>query len=180
MKIYASRKRDFNVPASKIGALLNTLASDNDQFWPIAKWEPIKCDGNFAVGTTGGHGPFQYQINEYIPGKKVSFQFDATAGSCKGLYGSHHFEVEILSENRSRLKHVLHADCSPSTYLRWIFMFRSLHHALILDLMDNVEYRLTDEIKYPAKWSLPVRFLRLFWNKKWKVKEQNILVSETP
>ena len=49
-------ERTIAAPAERVGALLDTLASADDKFWPHENWPGVKFNLPLQVGVTGGHG----------------------------------------------------------------------------------------------------------------------------
>jgi hypothetical protein len=96
---------------------------------------------------------------EYVPGKRVVFQFDPDKGLARGFQGQHYFELEGQGE-QTLLRHVIDADCTPSAWLRWHLVVRPLHDALLEDALDKAEASLGSPTEKPAKWSPWVRLLR--------------------
>ena len=96
---------------------------------------------------------------EYVPGKRVVFQFDPDKGLARGFQGQHYFELEGQGE-QTLLRHVIDADCTPSAWLRWHLVVRPLHDALLEDALDKAEASLGSPPEKPARWSLWVRLLR--------------------
>jgi hypothetical protein len=62
-------------PAALVGALLDTLASADDKFWPHENWPAVKFNLPLQVGATGGHGTGPYTVSSYTPGRHLRFEF---------------------------------------------------------------------------------------------------------
>lgn len=86
MKVANIHKRTLQQPASKIGELLHSLATDHDLVWATDKWSGMKLDNGLQVGSKGGHGPIKYFVTDYQPEKSITFQFDMP-----GFNGYHRF-----------------------------------------------------------------------------------------
>jgi hypothetical protein len=69
MKMSNVHERTFAAPAALVGALLDTLASADDKFWPHENWPGVKFNLPLQVGATGGHGIGPYTVSSYTPGR---------------------------------------------------------------------------------------------------------------
>lgn len=58
MKINNIHRRKLATSPEKVGELIDSLASYNDQLWPHETWPAMKFDRPLQVGAKGGHGPF--------------------------------------------------------------------------------------------------------------------------
>lgn len=154
MRITNVHERTIAVPADRLGELLNTLASDNDMFWPHENWSPIRFDRLLQVGATGGHGTGPYTITSYTPGRHIRFDF---AGG--GRYGFHEFEIRPLVGGSSLLRHVLDAQLPVRALYTWYVKIRPLHDAVLEDLFDKVEGQV-GRVARPQVWSARVIRLR--------------------
>lgn len=148
--------RSLRAPAAEIGALIDSLASDEDRLWPHQTWPPMRLDGPLAVGARGGHGPVRYIVTEYVLGQRVRFDFQ----SPRGFRGFHAFELDAGTlDQESQLRHRLEMRTSGAALLSWPLLFRPLHDALIEDALDRAAVALGQ----PARrrpYSIWVRFLR--------------------
>lgn len=147
------RTLDTVTPA-QAGALLDTLASDNDLLWPHQSWPPMKLHEPLGVGAIGGHGPVRYVVEAYTPGASVRFRFLAP----RGFVGFHTYEV-AQDSGAVILRHVLEMRAQGPALVTWPLFFRPLHDALIEDSLARAEAVLG----LPAKvqpWSVWVRMLR--------------------
>jgi hypothetical protein len=149
-------RRTIDASAEKVGALLDQLGSDSDRLWPKQYWPPIRFDRPLAVGADGGHGPIRYRVTAYEPGRRVRCTFDPRMG----VDGYHEAVVEAIGSDRCVLRHELQGQASASMYVRWTFIIRCFHDALIEDLLDNAERAATGTVLHPARWSAWVRLLR--------------------
>ncbi|MBX3255398.1 MAG: hypothetical protein KF862_14750 [Chitinophagaceae bacterium] len=154
MKVINIHKRTIQQPSSKIGELLNTLATDNDMMLATNKWSPMRLDRGLQVGSKGGHGPIKYFVTDYQPQKSVTFQFDL-----KGFYGFHKFELTKLDTDRTELSHIIDMTTKGSATIKWALAVRWLHDAYIEDAFDKVENHYTTDKKV-SEWSLWVKILR--------------------
>lgn len=154
MKVINIHKRVLNQPTSKIGELLNTLATKNDMMLATDKWHPMRLDRGLQVGSKGGHGPIKYFVTAYHPEKSITFQFDL-----KGFNGFHRFDIIELGTNQTELSHIIDMTTTGTATLRWALAIRWLHDAYIEDAFDKVENHFTKDKKY-SRWNFWVRFLR--------------------
>ncbi len=158
MKIFNVHERHIKAELEQVGALLDGLAGPDDRLWPTDLWMPVKMEPGLSVGAKGGHGPVRYHVEEYSPGEKLIFRFDP-AGVFAGADGRHYWEI-VPNEESVTLRHVIDADGDLFTWLKWVFMVRSVHDALLEDSLDCAERNLAGGPAVPAKWSLWVRFVR--------------------
>lgn len=165
MKIRNVHERFLAVPATNTASLIDGLASAEDLLWPHDKWPPMHFDRGLEVGATGGHGPVRYRITQYIPGQRITFQFDKEKGLTRGFNGGHRFEVEECGD-QTMLRHIIEADCTLSAYLRWLLLVRPLHDALLENALDRAVVATGGELTEPSQWSLWVRLLRRFARQK--------------
>ncbi len=158
MRIYNVHERNYDTDPGKVGALLDTLAGEDDRLWPGDKWPPMKFDVPMGIGAKGGHGAVKYLVIEYVPGKRAAFDF-IDSGLLKGFDGRHLFEV-VPRRGSVLLRHIVDADCDLKGWLKWHILVGPLHDALLEDALDNAEGELSESTKRPSRWSLWVRFLR--------------------
>ena len=127
-------ERRFDVPAERVGGLIDRLSSDDDPLWPRDRWPAMRLDGPLAVGARGGHGPIRYSVTSYQPGRGVTFAFAPGLG----LVGEHRLEVERLGGG-TIVRHVLEGRTEGAMRLEWPLAFRWLHDALVEDALDRAE-----------------------------------------
>ena len=60
-------ERTIAAPVARVGALLDTLSSADDKFWPHENWPGVKFNLPLQVGATGGHGTGPYTVSSYTP-----------------------------------------------------------------------------------------------------------------
>ncbi len=164
MKIYNVHERSFKVTPKEVGAILDSLSGENDMLWPKDRWPPMRFDSPLGEGATGGHGPIHYHVSEYVPGKRIAFEFEEK-GLSKEFDGRHYFEI-VPHRNFVLLCHVIDIWCDFRTWLRWQILIGPLHDALLEDALDKAEQKLTGDLKKRSKWSIWVRFLRWFMARK--------------
>lgn len=150
-------ERVIEAPAASVGALLDRIASEADPLWPAPAWVPMRFDRALGVGADGGHGPIRYVVSEYEPGRSVRFQFQPSTG----FDGYHELTVEAAGPERCVMRHVLEGELRGWMRPLWHVAIRSLHDAVLEDLLDNAELAATGRPPArPARWSLWVRLLR--------------------
>ena len=74
MKMSNVHERMIAAPAARVGALLDTLASAEDRFWPHENWPRVKFNLPLQVGATGGHGTGPYTVSSYTLGRPIRFK----------------------------------------------------------------------------------------------------------
>lgn len=147
--------RRFHAPPETMGKLLDTLASRSDAIWPQERWPPMRFDGPIGIGATGGHGPIRYSVQEYDPGRSITFLFHKP----EGFSGTHRFVVKPSAQG-CELRHVIAMQVSGGARVSWPFLFRPLHDALLEDALDKAEASVTGESWHPRTLPLSVRALR--------------------
>ncbi len=155
MSVVNVHERVVQAPIDGVGRLIDSLASRSDRLWPSEQWPPMRLDRPLQVGAEGGHGPIGYAVERCEPGRRVRFRFTRP----RGFSGWHGFEVEAVSSEATRLRHVLEMECHGWARLSWPLVFRPLHDALIEDALSKADAALTGRTA-PQRWSLWVRVLR--------------------
>ena len=153
MEMSNVHERMIAASAARVGALLDTLASPDDKFWPHENWPRVKFDLPLQVGATGGHGTGPYTVSSYTPGRHIRFEFGG------GGQGFQEFTLQEFSDMTCMLRHGTKARLTFKSAWRWYFHIRPLHDALIEDLFDKVENQVA-EVKHPQIWSSRVQKLR--------------------
>ncbi len=150
-------ERVIPAPAPTVGRLIDRMGSPDDRLWPRSRWPsiPVWFEPRLQVGAAGGHGPLRYTVESYEPGRQVLFRIHKP----KGLVGTHGFEVERLSPDRSLLRHTLRCNLRGAARVYWPLVLRPLHDALVGDLLDQAEASLGSP-RAPRAWSPWVRLLR--------------------
>ncbi|MBC8368197.1 SRPBCC family protein [bacterium] len=154
MKVLNIHEREFGCPVVQVGALLDSLATQEDLLWPHETWPRMKFEQALSVGARGGHGPIRYEIEDYQPGRFIRFRFTGP----RGFLGHHGYEIEE-SESGAILRQVLEMNTSGSALLTWPLIYRPMHDALIEDSLTKAEFVLGLEPEYRS-WSLWVKCLR--------------------
>lgn len=155
MVVMNVHERAFPVPAAAAGALLDSLASENDQLWPHG-WHRIWFDRPLSVGASGGHGPIRYEIVAYVPGQWIRFAFTCPAG----FRGFHEFAVLHAKDGNTVVRHTIAMRLRGLARLSWPVVYRWLHDALLEDCLDRSELTLTDQVRRPARRNGWVRLLQ--------------------
>lgn len=153
IKLRNVHERTIAAPAARVGALLDTLASDDDKFWPHEDWPGVKFNLPLQVGATGGHGTGPYTVSSYSPGRHIRFEFGGDR------LGHHEFTLQEVDDITCLLRHVTTAKLTFNAAWRWYFLIRPLHNALIEDLFDKVESQVA-KVAHPRVWSSRVKRLR--------------------
>ncbi len=143
MQVLNIHKRVINQPRGKVWDIVKTLSSKEDQIWPTEKWPRMRLNRGLEVGSSGGHGPIRYVIQEYLPGELIQFKFLKP----KGFIGKHTIELTKIEENITELKHTIHMKTSLSGMFIWSLAIRSLHDALMEDAFDKVENHFSKNTK---------------------------------
>ncbi len=149
-------ERLLNAPATRIGELLDTLASANDGLWPRDRWPAMRFDRPLQVGAVGGHGPIRYTVEAYEPERMIRFRFSAP----RGFIGWHGCTVEAAGDGYTLLRHTLEMRLEGPALLTWPLVFRPLHDALIEDALDRAEAFAAGRAVAPRAWSGYVVLLR--------------------
>jgi hypothetical protein len=149
-------ERTIEAPAEQVGHLLADLGGEFDRLWPSPDWVTMRLDRPLAVGADGGHGPIRYRASAYEPGTRGRFEFHRRTGAV----GYHEFTVESLGPNRCRMRHVLNVQLHGRMRLLMPLAIRSMHDAVLEDLLDNAEFATTGRVRSPAAWSPWVRVCR--------------------
>lgn len=155
MRILNLHQRELPVPADRVGALIDSLASTRDALWPTMAWPPMKLDRPLGVGASGGHGPIRYVVEEYLPGRSVRFRFTAP----RGFDGTHSFDCISETGQPTVLRHTLAMTAHGLAILSWPLAFRPLHDALLEDALAQAEAALALDSPV-CQWSLWVKVLR--------------------
>ena len=154
MNVINKHVRVINQPHSKIGILLDTLATENDKMLATDKWPRMKLDKGLQTGSAGGHGPIRYFVKDYFPGKSIIFQFDLP-----GFDGFHRFDINALDSEKAEIVHLIKMKTTGTASVKWLLAIRWLHDAYIEDAFDKIENHFS-QTKKISPWSLWVKFLR--------------------
>ncbi|MBT8397363.1 MAG: SRPBCC family protein [Gemmatimonadetes bacterium] len=155
MRVSNHHSRSFGEPPELVGACLDSLSGQADSLWPYERWPRMGFDRPLAVGAKGGHGPIRYFVEEYEPGRKITFRFTKP----DGFQGTHGFHV-TPTDSGCELRHVIEMRVSGPALLTWPVVFRPLHDALLEDALDKVEANLSGRAWARRDLPLVVRILR--------------------
>jgi hypothetical protein len=156
MRVWNRHSRIFAVSQERVGALIDTLAGDDDRLWPVAAWPPMRFDRPLGTGADGGHGPVRYLVESYEPGKSVRFRFTAP----RGFDGFHEFTLRATGTEETELVHLMVLRLRHPAWCTYPLLWRPMHDALLEDCLDRAERELTGTVRTPARWSPYVRLLR--------------------
>ena len=149
-------ERHIAAPAERVGAVLETLATDHDQLWAGKTWAPMVPDRGLEPGSRGGHYGIRYTVTSHDEGHYVAFAFDRRTG----IDGIHALTVVDRADGTSVLRHVLRGRAHGPMVLLWPLAVRWAHDALVEDAFDLAEAALGVGPTVPAQWSPWVRLLR--------------------
>jgi hypothetical protein len=155
LRVVNVHERAIAASAGRVGALIDGLASDDDQLWPWDRWPAMKLDRPLGVGAVGGHGPVRYFVEAYEPGRLARFRFTGP----RGFDGYHEYQVDDLDSVPARLRHAIDMHARGRANLTWPMVFGPLHDALIEDSLERAAVR-CGMPPQPRAWSPWVRFLR--------------------
>lgn len=155
MKVLNIHKRTIHQPKSKVSELLKTLSTENDLIGPKENWPEMKFKDGIQVGAKGGHGPIRYTVEKYDPNEIIQFRFSKPIG----FNGIHKFEIRELSDKQTELKHTIDMNTEGKATLKWLFVIRSLHNALLEDGFDKLENIFSNEKRH-SEWNIWVKMIR--------------------
>lgn len=155
MRVRSLHRRRLPAPPERVGALLDTLASDDDRLWPHERWPPMRFDRPLGAGADGGHAFVRYTVAGYEPGRSVEFRIHGP----QGFSGRHGFHVHP-DEDGAVLTHWIEAEARGRFIASWLLAVRPLHDALVEDALDKAERAVTGRLDAPARWSRWVHLLR--------------------
>jgi hypothetical protein len=151
-----THERHIAAPAERVGEVLETLATDQDQLWPGETWAPMRLDRGLEPGSRGGHAGIRYKVTVHDVGRLVAFAFDRTTG----IDGTHTLTVVDLGDDTALLRHELEGRARGGMVLLWPLAVRWAHDALVEDAFDRAEAALGVGPATPAQWRPWVRLLR--------------------
>lgn len=155
MQVLNVHERRFDAAPKRLGALLDSLASDADQLWPKHWWPRMAFDRPLGVGARGGHGPIRYVVEHYTPAESITFRFTGP----NGFNGVHGYEIVASFERSAILRHTLRMRTHGLAIIAWPLVYRPLHDALIEDSLTRAQVALGHNPTLRA-WSRWVRLLR--------------------
>lgn len=151
-------ERTLPISAKLAGQILDSLASNEDHLWPHECWPAIELDHGLTIGSRGGHSKIRYCVSEYIPGRRVTFEFEPME-HLQSFVGRHFFEV-ITRPSCILLRHTIDAEIDPRNWFYWKIFIERIHDAVIEDAFDKAERFAGLPHPHTTGWSLYVRFLR--------------------
>lgn len=155
MRITNVHSRVFSADSlDRVGALIDSLAGDDDRLWPHENWPVLRFDRPLGVGAKGGHGPIRYHVTEYEPARRIRFVFSRPTG----LRGYHEWQAQPVPAGYE-LRHSLVAKTVGWTVLSWPSIWRWLHDALLEDALDKAAVNLGCGGPR-SSWPVYVRVLR--------------------
>lgn len=149
-------ERAYNAPVPDVAAVVATLASTEDRFWPYECWPPMRFDRGLVAGARGGHGPVRYRVESVDPAKEVVFRFTGPSG----FTGGHALTVTRASDTVTVLRHEIRVHVRGWARLTWPLFFRPMHDALLEEAFDKTARELCAPPETPHRRSLWVRLLR--------------------
>jgi hypothetical protein len=151
-------ERRLPISPEMAGRILDSLSSRDDLLWPNELWPPMVLDRGLAPGSRGGHAMVRYQVSEYVPGKRVEFEFRPMQ-RLSAFRGRHYFEV-LPRGGQTLLRHTIDVDTDFATWVQWKLVVEHLRDALLEDLFDKAERSAGVPAPHRSRWPLRVRFLR--------------------
>lgn len=155
MDVYNVHERLLSAAPRRVGALLDSLAGDDDRLWPRGGWPPMVLDRPLGEGAAGGHGPVRYTVAAYVPGTWVRFAFT----SPRGFDGFHEYAVLAADGGHTLLRHTLAMRAHGSARLTWPLFWGPMHDACLEDGLDLAERACQGTVVRPAHHSAYVRAL---------------------
>ena len=155
MRILNIHQRLLHASPERVGALIDKLASPNDEVWSHGDWPRMKFDRPLGVGATGGHGPIRYFVEAYEPGRSIRFRF--TGPKC--FDGWHGLEVLEATTAHCVLEHRIEMRTHGWAVLSWPLLYQPLHDALTEDALSLAEAAIGQPPRH-VPWSWRVGFLR--------------------
>ena len=149
-------ERRISASADQVGAVLETLSSDDDQIWPGALWAPMVLDRGLEPGSKGGHDEVYYTVTAHEPGRLVEFTFDRPTG----IAGTHALTVTDAGDGTTTVRHELVGRAYGPMVVLWPLVVRWAHDAVLEDAFDRAERSLGVGPAVPATWSPWIRLLR--------------------
>jgi hypothetical protein len=152
-----THERRFPISPEMAGRILDSVSSRDDLLWPNELWPPMVLDRGLAPGSRGGHAMVRYQVSEYVPGKRVEFEFRPMQ-RLPAFRGRHYFEV-LPRGGQTLLRHTIDVDTDFATWVRWKLVVEHLHDALLEDAFDKAGRNAHVPAPHRSRWPLRVRFL---------------------
>lgn len=154
--VYNVHTRRIGAGIDRVGSLIDTLAGSDDRLWPVHDWMPMRLDGPLALGAMGGHGPAQYRVVGYQPGRWIRFGLVAPGF----LRGFHEFSVHPYGSDTTELHHTLAVRLGVLGWPIYPIVFKPLHDTVIEQALDRAERDVHGTVASPAATSRWFRVLR--------------------
>lgn len=150
-------ERTYAAPAAEVAAVVATLASTDDRFWPSECWPRMRFDRGLVPGARGGHGPVRYRVESVDPASEIVFRFTGPSG----FDGGHALTLTSPSTTETVLRHEIRVHPRGWARLTWPLFFRPMHDALLEEAFDKTARELGSPPETPHRRSAWVRLLRL-------------------
>lgn len=160
MQVINIHKRTINQPKARVVNLLKTLSTKQDKVWPKACWPAMRFKNGLKVGAKGGHGIIRYTVETLDIEKQIVFRFLKP----KDFNGIHEFKIKTIDANVTEVEHSIIMETEGLATLKWIFVIRWLHDALIENAFDTIENNFL-EFKKHTKWNVWVSLWRFIFKK---------------
>lgn len=160
MKIENLHTRILHVKLPEAAKLIDSLSSKNDLLWPYEIWPRMILKNGLKIGSSGGHGPVKYFVDDYEPGVHIRFKFTFP----KGFNGFHEYHLREEGKDKTEIIHLLEMDAKGLDIFGWLFFFKHMHDAFIEDSFTKAEKSLGLEMHF-IKWNFYVKILRFIFNK---------------
>jgi hypothetical protein len=151
-------ERRLPISLETAGRILDSVSGSDDRLWPGERWWPMVLDRGLAPGSRGGHATIRYEVAEYVPGRRVEFEFRPMP-RLPLFRGRHYFEV-LARGGATILRHTIDVDTDFKTWVQWKLVIEHLHDALLEDAFDKAEQSAGVPSPHRSRWPLRVRFLR--------------------
>ena len=155
MKVLNIHERELEGNHEQVGALIDSLSSEDDRLWPNHSWPRMKFDRPLSIGANGGHFSIGYFVEEYKPGQSIKFRFT----NPKGFNGFHKYEVVMSTQQSLLLRHTIEMTLHGFSFLTWPIIIRPLHDALLEDSLATAQASL-GMIPQIQAWSPWVKLIR--------------------
>ena len=157
MKVLNIHERELEANHEQVGALIDSLSSEDDRLWPNQSWPRMKFDRPLSIGANGGHFSIGYFVEEYKPGQSIKFRFT----NPKGFNGFHRYEVVMSTQQSVLLRHTIEMTLHGFAFLTWPIIIRPLHDALLEDSLATAQASLgmIPQIKAWSPWVKLIRWV---------------------
>ena len=136
-------ERRIAAPLAQVEPLLHSLGTRDDRLWPRAPRDPMVLrhpdGGGLRAGASGGHGPVRYTVEEYEPGRRVTFRMRRKTGLGNAWHG---MVAEPTPDGGTLLRHELEVSSTGAMRIPWPLVVRSMHNCYAEDALDRAEREL--------------------------------------